>query len=280
MESNICHICNSVPDDTEPIKLFSEDEIEHLLRNIALGIVTKTALDVPLYHKTAEKLMSGVVKGYGKNFPDIGIKYGGPDLKMLTSLRENVYVFSAAKDYQQTKDISKLLIKTDGKTATYKEFKEEARKVFDKYNENYLKAEYNSAIHQARSARLWEDIQKDKDLFPQLEYHTIGDQRVRREHAMLDKIIRPVDDKFWSVYMPPNGWSCRCTVLQTSDAKNTDLNSKTAPTKREVPEIFRFNPGQDKIIFSPKHPYFDIAKEDKSLAKNNFNLPLPKTKSE
>ena len=146
--------------------------------------------------------------------------------------------------------------------------------MFDTYNKNYLTAEYNSAIAQSRSASMWMDIEREKDTYQQLQYETVGDARVRPEHAVLDGIIRPVDDKFWDRYFPPNDWNCRCIAMQVDGEKNTDLRSLKVSDK-EVPEIFRFNAGKTKQIFSPKHPYFEVAKEDKSLARNNFNLPLP-----
>ena len=59
------------------------------------------------------------------------------------------------------------------------------------------------------------DAMRYAELLPMLTYQTVGDGRVRPEHAMLDEISRPVGDKFWNTYFPPNGWNCRCTVLQT-----------------------------------------------------------------
>ena len=270
--NNHFHICNSVPTDEEPLNLFDDHEIDVFLYSIYVGLITTRSLSMSVYKKTAEKLMEGVLKGFEKSL--IEIEYGTADDIMLKSLRENVYVFSAAKDYQQTKLISSLLSK-DGGFRSYAEFKELAKKEFTKFNENYLRAEYNSAIAQARAARLWQTIEADKGIYPQLQYNTAGDQRVRKEHAALNKIVRPVDDHFWDMYYPPNGWSCRCTVLQVGGQKNTDLSKKAEPTKKEVPEIFRFNAGKSKIIFSPAHPYFEIAKQDKDFAKQNFNLPLP-----
>ena len=36
------------------------------------------------------------------------------------------------------------------------------------------------------------------------------------------------------------------------------------------------NSGKDGYIFSKDHPYFKVAKKDVALAKNNFDLPIPK----
>jgi SPP1 gp7 family putative phage head morphogenesis protein len=40
------------------------------------------------------------------------------------------------------------------------------------------------------------------------EYVTVGDDRVRPEHAMLDGVRLPKDDPFWRTNMPPNGFNC------------------------------------------------------------------------
>jgi hypothetical protein len=108
-----------------------------------------------------------------------------------------------------------------------------------------------------------------------LQYQTIGDGRVRPTHAALDNIIRPISDPFWKQYYPPNGWRCRCTVIQLSEGQETDLSGFNPPD--DVPPLFRMNAGVDGYVFKSKgkdkHPYFDIAKEDKAAAKNNWGLP-------
>jgi hypothetical protein len=47
----------------------------------------------------------------------------------------------------------------------------------------------------------------------------------------------------------------------------------------DVPPLFRMNAGIDGYVFKErgkgKHPYFDIAKGDKEMAKKNWNLPIP-----
>lgn len=267
-------MCNfaSIENKDEKINLFSAEEIERYISSLFAGIITPTSLDVDYYMKVARKLVDGVYSGFEKNI--VNVQWGTPDYEMLASLRENVYMFSAAKEYQQVKQMSSLL--ADEKYLTsFNNFKKEAAKIFDTFNENHLRAEYNSAIAQARSARMWMEIEREKGEYPQLQYETIGDARVRVEHARLDGIIRAVDDKFWNLYMPPNGWNCRCSVIQTVGGVETPRANIPKFKESEVPEIFRFNAGKTKQIFSPAHPYFEIAAKDKSLGLNNFNLPMP-----
>jgi SPP1 gp7 family putative phage head morphogenesis protein len=45
------------------------------------------------------------------------------------------------------------------------------------------------------------------------KYVTVGDVRVRPEHAVFEGVTLPKDDPFWLKFYPPNGWSCRCQVI-------------------------------------------------------------------
>lgn len=82
-----------------------------------------------------------------------------------------------------------------------------------------------------------------------------------------EAITLPPSDKFWDNYMPPNGWNCRCTVVQVRKGKYPESDSDMAIEAGEratthigkdgsnKAKIFRFNPGKQQKIFPPKHPY-------------------------
>jgi len=46
------------------------------------------------------------------------------------------------------------------------------------------------------------------------EYVTVGDDRVRPSHEALEGIKLPKDDPMWDEIWPPNGFNCRCDVLE------------------------------------------------------------------
>jgi len=193
-------------------------------------------------------------------------------------LLNNIYVFSGAKTYQQTRALTALLAVDEYKSNFYA-FKRAAEPIFGTYNQDYLQAEYQTAKASARMASDWKRIEIDKDVLPLLKYQTVGDGRVRPTHQQLDNIVRPVNDPFWKQYYPPNGWRCRCTVAQLAKDEEplTDMSGFTPPD--DVPPLFRMNAGIDGYVFKTKgkdkHPYFDIAREDKANAKVNWNLPIP-----
>lgn len=265
----MCSFCDI--QNAAPVNIFSDDEIERIVVGVYSGLITPQSLDLVTYQKVAEKLTNGVYNGFGKTLTDVA--WNSPDYTMLNSLRNNVYVFSGAKQYHQVREMVDAIYDKD-RIKPFSEYKKTGTDIFKNYNENYLRAEYNAAISQSRSASMWMDIENNKELLPMLEYVTVGDGRVRPEHAMLDRIKRPVDDKFWNNYFPPNGWNCRCTTLQSDDTDKTSLKGFTQP--KTVPPEFMMNAGKDKIVFSDKHPYFKVAKQDENLAANNFNMPKPR----
>ena len=46
------------------------------------------------------------------------------------------------------------------------------------------------------------------------EYVTVGDDRVRPSHEAIDGAAYPKEHPFWESNWPPNGYSCRCDVLE------------------------------------------------------------------
>jgi SPP1 gp7 family putative phage head morphogenesis protein len=270
-----CTICGGTDIVNEYEGMSSEDE-EKFIQQIFTGEITMRLLPAWLYEKTAKTLFDNVLSGMGYSSYEIAL--GGSDALLVQELRTNIYAFSAAKTYQNTKDAIEKLQQMSEALATepvsFTAFEKEAKKIFQAYNRNYLKTEYVTSKLQARSAVQWRQIQDQKYTLKYLEYNTVGDDRVRPEHKALDGIIRPVDDNFWNNYMPPNGWRCRCDVLQHDDVPGiTSLKGFKQP--QDVPDLFLMNAGKDGYVFSPEHPYFEVAPKDKAFALSNFGLSMP-----
>lgn len=264
----MCSFCDI--QNAAPIHIFSDDEIERIVIGVYSGLITPQSLDVATYKAVSEKLTNGVYNGFGKSLVDV--EWNSPDFKMLNDLRNNIYVFSGVKQYHQVREMTDAIYDGD-RIKLFSEYKKTGTDIFKNYNENYLRAEYNAAISQSRSASMWMEIENNAELLPMLTYQTAGDGRVRIEHAMLDNISRPVNDKFWNNYFPPNGWNCRCTTLQSDREEKTSLKGFKKPDT--VPPEFMMNAGKDRIVFSDKHPYFIVSPKDKDLAGNNFYMPRP-----
>lgn len=261
----------NIDNDQIPETPFSLDDRDAFLQNVYLGVITTETLDITTYGKTVSYLMQGVANGFGGYASDFTF---GTGLNLTSlGLEDNVWKFSAAKQYQEVRTLSKMVFRG----VSFSEFQPLANTVWADYNQNWLKTEYVTAVNQAQEARNWQDLQDNEDI-KYLKYQTQKDSRVRSEHKALDGITLPKDDKFWNTYMPKNGWRCRCFVIgQETSRKVTDLSKKDIPKfgDPELPNVFKMNAGKDKIIFSNRHPYFSVPRKDKALKNNNFNLPIP-----
>ena len=188
-----------------------------------------------------------------------------PD-EMAQSLDHDTFVFSGMKVYNEVKEGGLRLRDDNGSVKSFQQFLNDVEKIDKQYNENYLNAEYNFAVHSAQMAAKWADFERDGDAYL-LQYRTAQDGLVRAEHAALDDTTLPLNDPFWDKYMPPLAWNCRCTTVQVSAGKYPESNSADALEKGERAttqigsdgknklEMFRFNPGKDLKIFPDKHPY-------------------------
>lgn len=180
--------------------------IDQIAQNLHNGTIKPSDLNVDLIQKTYADLSQGAAAGVGKKW-ETQYKKEGEDT-LVTALKKNLYTFASAKTFAQLETLNKMLYYQDGKLRPFNEYSQLVKKVNAQYNKNWLQAEHQTAKTAGQMAVKWQRIQRDKDLFPNLKYRTVGDERVRDEHAALNGTIKPVDDPFWSTHYPPNGWRC------------------------------------------------------------------------
>ena len=80
-----------------------------------------------------------------------------------------------------------------------------------------LRTIFETNLRTAYARGRWERIERLQDRMPYLRYVAVQDARTRPEHAAWHGVVLPVDDPWWSTHYPPNGWGCRCTVMQLDD---------------------------------------------------------------
>lgn len=196
--------------------------------------------------------------------------------ELTRALEENIFHFSGFKTYHELKEASLLLKDEKGGFKSFDKFAQDVKRINERYNRNYLNAEYEFAVSSSQMAVKWKDYEKDGDRY-NLQYRTAADDRVREEHAALHGITLPPSDKFWDKYYPPNGWRCRCTVVQVRKGKYDESDSDDAckagdkatthigKNGSNKAAIFRFNPGKQEKIFPPKHPYYKVPEAVKNI---------------
>lgn len=263
---------------------YGDELIAQLLEAIFNGEIDETDLPTGLYFAIADYLKQALYKGFGINFTSLGrkierrtVQYTEKDLDLLTELRQNIYMFSAAKTFQQVFDMTNALTTDDGVVKTFGDFKTDARAIFDQYNEDWLKSEYITAVTQGQSAIKWDVIEDQKDVLPYITYNTIGD--ACEICAPLDGITAEVDDPIWDTIMPANHFNCRCAVTQTDDKNKLTPDGKKTDivdgVTGKMNDVFLMNPGKEGYVFRPDHPYFTVPKGYGKFKEGNFGLQIP-----
>lgn len=233
--------------------------IEKIAKDLHQGNLKPEDLNEDLVKNIYKDLNEAAGKGYGKDYYNYD-----SNAKRKLELRQNLYKFSGAKTYQQIAKLNFLLQGDDGEPRTFADFQKEALKINEQYNRNYLKTEFQTSQRAAAQAEKWGKYEEQKGLYPNLQYKTAKDDRVRDDHDDKLDIIKPVDDAFWDRWYPPNGWNCRCYVVQTNKpiTKGTPSGDPTMG--------FHNNVGKDGKIYDEEHPYFVFPQKKVAKIREGF----------
>ena len=194
------------------------------------------------------------------NAVDTALKEVPLDDISVQRLKESNYVFSGIKTFHELNEAFPSLLDEKGNRKPFNQFLNDVQKVYDAYNVQYLRTEYNFAQASALMAARWKKFEQDGDRY-NLQYRTMYDKRVRRTHRMLHNITLPIESPFWDKYFPPNGWNCRCTVVQVRKDKYPVSNEQEAmnlgsqATAGKYQEMFMFNPGKRMTTFPAYNGY-------------------------
>ena len=202
-------------------------------------------------------------------------------LEMSDTMRKRLtrsnYIFSGMKTFHELNEAFPSLLDSNGNRKTFEAFLNDVRKIDNTYNSNYLRAEYNFVQSSAEMAAKWERFSEDGDRY-NLQYRTANDGKVRPEHAALNGVTLPPSDPFWEEYYPPNGWNCRCTVVQVRKSKYPATPHDEAMAlgeealQRDTKGIFHFNPGKEQKTTPDYNPYTIKRCRDCDIARGKLDL--------
>ena len=196
---------------------------------------------------------------------------------MRRRLTRSDYIFSGMKAFHELNEAFPSLLDENGNRKPFEQFLNDVRKIDETYNSNYLRAEYNFVQSSAEMAAKWEEFMKDGDRY-YLQYRTAKDDKVRPEHAALHGVTLPITDPFWEEYYPPNGWNCRCTVVQVRKSKYPATPHDEAMAlgeealQRDSKGIFHFNAGKEQKTMPDYNPYTIRKCHDCDVTKGKLKL--------
>lgn len=270
--SRRCSVCggyHSLPDLAT-----GNDDWNKLLERISKELydekLNKGFIDAEIYNRTADTLLKAIHEGLG------GVNFAYDDERNILKayLEQNIYKFSAAKSLAELEEFRAMMLNSDGTITDFITFRNRVAQAGYKFNETYLKTEYDTAYQSALMAHKWQVLSSTSDY---LEYTTAHDDRVRPEHAALDGLTLPVNSPVWNTIWPPVDWNCRCTVVPgvADNIKYTD--AQAGRLGDFIEPYFRNNSGKTKTIYKDDHPYFIDAnlKEHQLDAVKNYGLRTP-----
>lgn len=196
---------------------------------------------------------------------------------MRKRLERSNYVFSGLKTFHELNEAFPSLLDENGNRKTFERFLNDVRKIDETYNSNYLRAEFNFVQASAEMAAKWERFMQDGDRY-YLQYRTAGDAKVRPTHAEMAGITLLASDPFWEEFYPPNGWGCRCSVVQVRKSKYPATDHEEAMARGESAleldkkGMFRFNAGMEQKTMPDYNPYTIKRCKDCDIAKGKLKL--------
>ena len=270
MESVYHDVCC---DKTEPVALDLSNYtklIEEISQKLQNGDIRPSDLDKDLIEQIYNDVSQPVKEEFGQRWVDYDYK---EPKSLIQKFKKNLWQFSSAKTLAELEYINSLILDKNGRIKPEHQFMQDVRKANILFNRNYLQAEYQTAKRGAQMAHLWNKFLEQKEYYPNLVYRTVGDSRVRPEHAALNGVVKPIDDPFWKTYYPPNGWRCRCTVMNTAEK----VSEGTFDDKTVKPE-FHGNTALDEEILTSKGTFFKLLNKDYKAKINaelvKYNMPM------
>jgi SPP1 gp7 family putative phage head morphogenesis protein len=212
---------------------------------------TDGSISTPIANYYADKLWAATEKGFGTTLASVD--YESPDYNMLQALKKNVFQFSVAKNYQQLRELSDALLDENGNLREFEAFRDAAKLINDRYVKTWLRTEYDFAVGAGQMAGKWNDILKNSQTLPLLQYESVIDSHTTDICRPLHGTILPIDHPFWKVYYPLNHFGCRSTVRQLASGVVT---AEDKIPNAEIPAMFRSNLAERGLLFPPDHAYF------------------------
>ncbi|AMO58254.1 phage minor head protein [Endozoicomonas montiporae] len=234
-----------------------------------------------------------------KHFQNKGLKASFSWLDMIGEENDTAFTVAKMMDNDLLSYVDKQVDKIIDEGLTLADFKKDLiprlqkagwwgkKDVVDSLTGKVTKARLGSAsrlenifrtnLQSAYAVGQWQSIEANQETAPFLMYDAVEDNRTRPEHQQWNGTLRPVDDPFWQTHYPPNGWQCRCGVIQMSRDEMKLYGLKPSP-KPKIKKRTWVNPrtGKARTIAADLDPGWD---HNPGLRRTEYLRQLKKEKT-
>ena len=260
MQLHVCDVCKSTNLELSDEEMPKTDKLHQAFRKVvewlhATGSFRKKDIKEPI----VKALIDETAKIFSKAV-DMNVGVTDASTLLIRELKRSGFVFSGFKTTAMMEEAALLLVDDDGNMKPFEQFSNDVQTLDETYNKQYLYSEYKFATASAQMADKWIRFEQDGDKYD-LQYRTANDKRVRDTHKKLHNVTLPITSRFWDSYYPPNGWGCRCNVVQVRKNKFAISNEADAMAKGKDAtagshqRMFMFNSGKSAQLFPPQNPY-------------------------
>ena len=199
----------------------------------------------------------------------IKVDYTKTDREALNNFRVECFTVAGVGSFELERKLNELAVKIqEGKfpgqtkdTDVNMLFEAEARRLMQQYIPlkgqppgGWLRTNLNTAVASSFQAAQYIRLQDEymKAVYPYYMYKTVGDNKVRDEHAALDGKVWRADDPIWDTIWPPLDWNCRCYVepMMEEEVIMSGISVERSDELKDMAaKNFRRNPGKDKSIW-------------------------------
>lgn len=219
------------------------------------------------------EFLKGLQEGWGKR--RVEAAWNAPDHLALAMMEYNLFEFAESKTEARLATLSHLLINKDkAQVRSFDEFRQEAAKLTDNFNSNWLETEYNLSVATGQTSAAYLRFMAEKDTVTSfVQYQTAGDSKVRPEHQALNGKIFSLDDKEAMKLWPPNSYGCRCEMVQyvgkTEGRVTSGQQAKKVLGDGFKNSKFDMNRGDLKEVFTKAQIYAEA--DGKTIDKLTFD---------
>lgn len=186
----------------------------------------------------------------------------GEDHLMLQMMEYNLFEFAASKTESRLAAMTDLLFDENKEIRSFSSFRAECDKLMEDYNHNWLETEYNLSIAVGQNSARYVEFMSEKDTVTSfVKYQTAGDDRVRTAHQALDGKVFNLNDPAAMDLWPPNGFGCRCEMVQYLGDKTEAMSGEKAKNlmyssdPKFQDSQFEINRGNLKQVFTNEQFY-------------------------
>jgi SPP1 gp7 family putative phage head morphogenesis protein len=177
---------------------------------------------------------------------------------LTAQYRKDAFTLAGTSDVRLIRGVLAALAEIGEKGGTASDFHDAVQKLTTEagaadLNSFTLDTAFNTAMQKAYSAGRLEQMSEPHmiDALPFWQYWTVGDDRVRPEHAVLDGFLARAIDPVWRKIYPPSGFNCRCSVVPIPEEEALKLDPKASEGGLErLPMLAR--------IFVPQPGFFTL----------------------